>query len=129
MEELYRSKPEDADFHKKRIMFLIMFDGIIKDDSNRSHSEWFVAEEISTPEDLPKFMKTHIRGCIYKYKVYFYKGKFTYDKNLIKYVKDNRKRIKQSLGQKDFIDLHMFAGPPDTVIHGKRYKTEVICVV
>lgn len=91
-----------------------------------SHLEWFEKEGWVSNENKEEFLKENIRGLydLRTSKLYFFKGYFEFDDELISEVKKNISKVKKMLVLGDEVEVNF--GPVDDVINGKKY--EKLCI-
>jgi len=123
---MLHTRPEDEDFHRSRIMFVIK-DGKIEigpKSVKESHLEWLEGKGWITKENAEDFMKTHIRGFYLKKQnsLYCYRGiGFGFDDKVKPELLDKLKEIKKSLDLNN--ETKIYLGPKDSPLYGIDWQT------
>lgn len=113
------------EFHKQRIMFVILENSIIfgPHHCEWSHSKWLVQSRIVEKENLDSFLSMYTRGFYDQEtnSIYLYKGKeFEYDDKVKNDYLKYEDKIINKLGLNS--EIKVFLGPKDKIIDGKEYK-------
>jgi len=121
---LLRSKPEDHELHRSRIMFCIKNDKVEVASSGtvNSHLEWFEEEGWFAGESAEDFLNRNIRGFYFPptNSLYCYRGvDFSFDEEVIAEVKKRLVELKKALDLKD--DSRICFGPKDSPIGEREY--------
>lgn len=121
---LLRTKPEDEELHRSRIMFCIRGDNVEVSPSGtvNSHLEWFEEEGWVAKEDAREFLDQNIRGFYLSStnSLYCYGGVgFFFDEEVIVEVKEKLGELREALDLKD--DTKICFGPKDSVVGGREY--------
>ncbi len=122
-----RTQDGDVELHRTRRMFCIRNGTLVvaPEATTTSHLEWFEAEGWITKNDAQEFMESTIRGVFLPAKraLFFYKGVgFFFDTA----VKEEALCMAEAIGTALTLgrDVEVYVGPPDTLIHGTRYRQE-----
>jgi len=126
--DILRTRAEDIDFHRSRLMFCIK-DGEIKvapHETAMSHLEWFEAEGWATADDQ-QFIEATVRGMFIPKRnaMFLYRGQgFFFDDELIAEANRRARQLQTAL----MLDRHVmvYAGPADAIIRGRRYEQKLL---
>jgi len=119
-----KSKPEDEQFHRSRIMFCIR-DGKVEvapKNISDSHIEWFEKEGWIMEENAEEFLNCNIRGFYLpgQNKLYSYRGVgFSFDDKVLPEILNKVIELKKAFSLNDSTEIHL--GPKDSPIGGKEY--------
>jgi len=111
--------PYHKEFHRSRIMFCIVGDGVKVGPlgSSESHLDWFKREGwiAENEENAEEFLNTHIRGFFLKSEneLYCYRGVgFYFDDDVIKEIKKHLLKLKEAFNLSD--NAKICFGPKDS---------------
>jgi hypothetical protein len=123
-ERILRTKPEDEEFHRSRIMFVII-GGEVKvgpKGTKDSHLEWFRKEDWVTEENQNEFLEKHIRGFYFPSEncLYCYNGwGFFFDAGVANEIAARIIKLKEAFNLND--ETRICLGPKDNPVHGYNY--------
>src|SRR5262245_11737758 len=98
---------------------------VAPDGTTMSHLAWFEAEGWITRDDAQEFMESTVRGIFLPARraLFFYKGVgFFFDAAVKEEAARTAETIRAALALGR--DVEVYVGPPDTLIHGTRYRQE-----
>ena len=124
-----RTKEDDKNFHRSRIMFIFKNGKVTVAPKgvSYSHLEWFEKEGWVDRANSIAFLEENTRGFFFPSQnaLYFYKGVgFYFDNQLIEQVKNMIGDLQRELGLSG--DTRILAGPKKKVITGKEYPQKYL---
>ncbi len=121
--ELLRTKPEDHELHRSRVMFCLRDNGVevAPKGTTNSHLEWFEEEGWVSEENRDEFLNQNIRGFYFPPEdtLYCYQGNFTFDEELIDKVRKRLEELKEALSLNE--ETRICFGPKDRIISGREF--------